>query len=71
MRDCVFIWTKECLETLHHGLTNHIDTEAKYHHLKKLKCKGTSRQVFTRVYRLEIKSVMLIFSTQLCETLPL
>jgi hypothetical protein len=28
------------------------------------------RQVFIRVYRLEIQSVMLVFSTQLCE-LPL
>ncbi len=28
--------------------------------------KGTLRQVFTRVYRLEIQSVMLVFATQLC-----
>ncbi len=34
---------------------------------KKLTCKGTLRQVFLRVYRLEIKSVMLVFSNQLCE----
>jgi hypothetical protein len=34
-------------------------------------CKGTMRQVFIRVYRLEIQSVMLVFSTQLCELLPL
>jgi hypothetical protein len=27
--------------------------------------------LFTRVYRLEIRSVMLLFSTQLCELLPL
>jgi hypothetical protein len=26
--------------------------------------------VFNRVYRLEIQSVMLVFSTQLCELLP-
>jgi hypothetical protein len=28
-------------------------------------CKETLRQVFVRVYRLEIQSVMLVFSTQL------
>ncbi len=38
---------------------------------KKFTCKGTLRQVFIRVYRLEIQSVMLVFSTQLCELLPL
>jgi hypothetical protein len=46
-----------------HGLINYKDTKAK--------SKGTSRQVFVRVYRLEIQSVMLVFSTQLCELLPL
>jgi hypothetical protein len=34
-------------------------------------CKGTLRQVFIRVYRLEIQSVMLVFSTQLHNLLPL
>jgi hypothetical protein len=29
------------------------------------------RQVFIRVYRLEIQSVMLVFSTHLCELLTL
>ena len=33
---------------------------AKYRHLKKLTCKGTLRQVFIRVNRQEIQSVMLI-----------
>jgi hypothetical protein len=33
--------------------------------------KGTLRQVFMRVYRLEIQSDMLVFLTQLCELLPL
>jgi hypothetical protein len=39
-----------------HGLTNNIDTVAKCRHLKKLTVKGTLalRQVFFRVYRLEI-----------------
>jgi hypothetical protein len=32
---------------------------------KKLTCKGTLLQVFIRLYRLEIQSVMLVFSTQL------
>ncbi len=34
-------------------------------------CKDTLRQVFIRAYRLEIQSVMLVFSTQLCELLPI
>ncbi len=38
---------------------------------KKLTCKETLRQVLIRVYRLEIQSVMLVFSTKLCELLPL
>jgi hypothetical protein len=53
-----------------HGIINYIDTKAKCRHLKKLTCKGTLRQEFIRVYRLEIQSVMLVFSTQLCEMLP-
>jgi hypothetical protein len=36
---------------------------------KILACKGTLRQVFIRVYRLEVQLVMLVFSTQLCELL--
>jgi hypothetical protein len=47
------------------------DTMAKCHNLKLLTCKGTLRQVLIRVYRLEIISVMLVFSTQICELLPL
>jgi hypothetical protein len=54
-----------------HGLVTYIDTKAKCRHLKKLTCKGTLRPVFIRVYRLEIQSVMLVFSTQHCELLPL
>ncbi len=37
---------------------------------KKLTCKGTLQQMFIRVYRLEIQSVMLEFSTQICEMCP-
>jgi hypothetical protein len=36
----------------HHGPINYIDTKAKCCHLKKLTCKGSLRQVFSRVYRL-------------------
>ncbi len=54
-----------------HGQIKYIETKAKCRHLKKLTCKGTLRQVFIRVYRLEIQSVMLVFSTQLCELSPL
>ncbi len=56
-----------------HGLINYKDTKTKCkcRHLKNLTCKGTLRQVFIRVYRLEIQSVMLVFSTQLCELLPI
>jgi hypothetical protein len=42
-----------------------------FRHLIILTCKGTLRQVLIRVYRLVIQSVMLVFSTQLYEMLPL
>ncbi len=48
-----------------HGLINYIDTKVKCRHLNKLISKGTLRQMFIRVYRLEIQSVMLVFSMQL------
>ncbi len=54
-----------------HGLINYIDTKAKWLHIKKLSCNGTLLQVFIRVYRLEIQSVMLVFSTQLVNFCPL
>jgi hypothetical protein len=53
---------------LHLGLINFIDNKAKCRYLKKLTCKGTFRQVFIRVHR---QSIMMVFSTQLCELLPL
>jgi hypothetical protein len=37
---------------------------------KKMTCKGIFLKLI-RAYKLEIKSVMLVFSTQLCELLPL
>jgi hypothetical protein len=45
-------------------------TKTKCRHLKQLTCYVTLRQVLIRVYRLEIRSVILVFSTQLCELLP-
>jgi hypothetical protein len=48
-----------------------IEVNAKCHHLKKITRKRTLRQGFIKVYRLDIQSVMLVFSTQLCELLPL
>jgi hypothetical protein len=48
-----------------------MDAKAKCLHLKKFTFKGALRQVIIRVYRLEKLSVMLVFSTQLCELLPL
>ncbi len=51
-----------------HGLLNYIDTKAKCRHLKKLTCKEALRQVIINFY---IQSVMLVFSSQLCELLPL
>ncbi len=59
------------MTTSQHGLINYKDTKTKCRHLRKLTCKGTLRQVFLRVYRMEIRSVMFVFSTQLCELLPL
>ncbi len=61
-------WMYECKSR--HGIIRYIDTKAKWRHLIKLTCKGTLRQVFIRVYRLEIQSVMFVFSTQLCELWP-
>ena len=53
-----------------HGLINYIETKAKGCHLKKFTCKGTLRQVFIRVYRLELHfNHMLVVLTQLCELL--
>ncbi len=55
-----------------HGLINYIETKAKGCHLKKFTCKGTLRQVFIRVYRLELHfNHILVFLTQLCELLTL
>jgi len=56
---------------INNGLFSYIVNKAKCRHLKNLTCKGTLRQLFIRVYRLDIHSVKLIFSTQLCELLPL
>ncbi len=39
-----------------------IEGNAKCHHLTKITCKGTLRQVFIRVYRLEIANFLCTFS---------
>ncbi len=51
------------IERIRHGLINYIDTTAKCRLLKQLTCSGTLRQVLIRFYRLEIQSVLLVFST--------
>jgi hypothetical protein len=48
-----------------HGRINYIDSKAKCRHLKKFTCKGTLRQVFIRYFRLQILSIILVFSAQL------
>ncbi len=58
-----------CRDHLLHELINYIDTKTNCRHLTIFSC--TLRQVLIRVYRQEIQSVMLVFSTQLCELLPL
>jgi hypothetical protein len=63
-------WQKYYHKCLHHGIIYYTDTKAKCRHLKKLTCKGILRQVFIRVYRLELQLFMLLFSTQLCKLLP-
>jgi hypothetical protein len=54
-----------------HGPVKLYSHESKMSSSKKLTCKGTLRQVFIRVYRMEKQTVMLVFSSQLCEPLPL
>jgi hypothetical protein len=44
-----------------------IEGNEKCRHLKKLTCKGALRQVFIRVFRLEIQSVIFVFLTRLSE----
>jgi hypothetical protein len=63
--------TRSSINSFFHGLINYIDTKAKCCHLKKFTRKSTLLQVFIRVYRLEIQSVMLVLSTQICELLSL
>ncbi len=53
-----------------YGLIN-FKTPKKCRHLKKLACKGTLRQVFIRVYRLEIQSHVGIFDPTLLPISPL
>ncbi len=66
---CSFTGNAENGQILYHRLINYIDTKAKCRHLKNWSVKGLCGRCFIRVYRLNIKSVMLVFSTQLCKTI--
>ncbi len=46
----------DALDAVEHWLIKNIDTKAKCRNLKQLTCKGIWRQVFIRVYRLELQS---------------
>ncbi len=52
------------------GLINYIDTKVKCRHLNTLACKGILGQVFIRVYRLEIWTVMLVFWSSFVNCCP-
>ncbi len=52
-----------------HALTNFIDTKAKCRHTKNLTCKGL-RQVFVRVYRLDMQSIIWYFRPSFVNCLP-
>jgi hypothetical protein len=55
-----------------HGLINYMDTKTKCRHLKKIDLeRDFAAGVYIRVYRLAIQSAILVFSTQLCDLLPL
>ncbi len=51
------------------GTNYYIDTNMSSS--KKLTCKGALQQLFIKVHRLETQTVILIFSAQFCELLPL
>jgi hypothetical protein len=67
----LYIYNSSYIHIYNQRLINYINTKAKCRHLKKLTCVGTLRQVFIKVDRLLIHSVIFVFSTQLCELLPL
>ncbi len=52
------------------GLMNYIDTTVKCCHLNILACKGILGQVFIRVYRLKIWTVMLVFWSSFVNCCP-
>jgi hypothetical protein len=53
-----------------HGLIDNIDTKTKCRHLKKLTCKGLCGRFLLECLKTGDRD-MLVFSTQLCELLPL
>jgi hypothetical protein len=54
---CAILCAPTVLLYCAHGLIKYLGTKAKCRHLKILTCTGTLRQVFIRVYRLEMQSV--------------
>jgi hypothetical protein len=53
-----------------HRIINYKRHQSKMSSSENIACKGTLQQVFIRVYRLEIQSIMLALSIQLCKLLP-
>ncbi len=81
LKNCLLENTVQCrrLTDPLHAYTTHIqqcdsrtniDTKAKCRHIKKLTFIGTLWQVCITVQRLEIQSVLLVFSTELCDCFP-
>ncbi len=68
---CVYL--AKSAQSQRHWLINFIDTEAKWRHLKKIDLsRAFAAGMVIRVYRLETpQSVMLVFSIQPCELLPI
>jgi hypothetical protein len=64
------LWANSVVDSIRHGLINYIDITANWCHLKKLTCKGTLRQLFFRVYILEIQSVMWVFRPSFVNCYP-
>jgi hypothetical protein len=72
-RSFLLLWGQYCLYCicLYNSYWGRFTVIFNLHSLQLFTCKVSLRQVFIRVYRLEIQSVMLSFLTQLCELLPL
>jgi hypothetical protein len=62
---------RKCFDAQLHELINNVQTKQNVVIQKNCPVKGLLRQVFIRLHRLEIQSIMLVFSTPVCELLPL